>query len=74
MLDNLTNKLFLKWLEIFDIVGEWWKQEILAIYDETVATGGTPNVSDAFTINGQPGDLYPCSKPSQKLPKLILVV
>ena len=70
----MTNKLFLKWLEIFDIAGEWWKQEISAIYDETVATGGTPNVSDAFTINGQPGDLYPCSKPGKKLPKLILVV
>uniref|UniRef100_A0A2N9FPF0 laccase n=1 Tax=Fagus sylvatica TaxID=28930 RepID=A0A2N9FPF0_FAGSY len=42
---------------------EWWKQDILKIYNETVVTGGAPNVSDAFTINGQPGDLYPCSKP-----------
>jgi laccase len=24
-------------------------------------TGGAPNISDAFTINGQPGDLYNCS-------------
>ena len=26
-------------------------------------TGGAPNVSDALTINGQPGDLFPCSSP-----------
>ena len=31
------------------------------LYEEFRATGGQPNVSDAFTINGQPGDLYPCS-------------
>jgi laccase len=24
-------------------------------------TGAAPNISDAFTINGQPGDLYRCS-------------
>lgn len=24
-------------------------------------TGAQPNVSDAYTINGQPGDLYRCS-------------
>ncbi|KAK9994007.1 hypothetical protein SO802_023710 [Lithocarpus litseifolius] len=49
--------------EVPIIFGEWWKQDILAIYDETIFTGGAPNVSDAFTINGQPGVLYPCSKP-----------
>ncbi|KAF5744471.1 laccase-3 [Tripterygium wilfordii] len=25
-------------------------------------TGAPPNISDAYTINGQPGDLYRCSK------------
>jgi hypothetical protein len=25
-------------------------------------TGAAPNISDAYTINGQPGDLYRCSK------------
>ncbi|KAK4572304.1 hypothetical protein RGQ29_030654 [Quercus rubra] len=49
--------------EVPIIFGEWWKQDILAIYDETIFTGGAPNVSDAYTINGQPGVLYPCSKP-----------
>ena len=33
----------------------------MAIIDDALATGGDPNVSDAFTINGQPGDLYNCS-------------
>jgi len=26
------------------------------------ASGGEPNASDAYTINGQPGDFYNCSK------------
>ena len=34
----------------------------MAVYEQFIATGGVPNQSDAFTINGQPGDLYPCSK------------
>jgi len=25
-------------------------------------TGGEPTLSNAYTINGQPGYLYPCSK------------
>ena len=72
MLHNFTRKIFLKWLEIFDYAGEWWKQDILAIYDETIFTGGAPNVSDAFTINGQPGVLYPCSKPGQRFLKFYM--
>lgn len=28
---------------------------------EATRTGAAPNVSDAYTINGQPGDLYKCS-------------
>lgn len=28
-------------------------------------TGGEPAISDAYTINGQPGYLYPCSKPGR---------
>nr|POE66418.1 laccase-14 [Quercus suber] len=49
--------------EVPIIFGEWWKQEILAVYNEAIFTGAAPNVSDAYTINGQPGVLYPCSKP-----------
>lgn len=41
---------------------EWWKKDVMEVLEEFVRTGGAPNVSDAYTINGQPGDLYPCSK------------
>ena len=44
----------------------------MAIYDETIYTGGAPNVSDAYTINGQPGVLYPCSKPGQRFLKFYM--
>ena len=37
-----------------------------AVRDEGLATGADPNASDALLINGQPGDLYPCSKSSTK--------
>ncbi|KAL6219852.1 hypothetical protein ACLB2K_007611 [Fragaria x ananassa] len=48
--------------EIPIILGEWWKEDIGKLYTRTIQTGGDPNTSDAFLINGQPGDLYPCSK------------
>jgi len=43
-------------------IGEWWKSQVKDVYEEFLRTGGTPNTSDAITINGQPGDLFPCSK------------
>ncbi|GAB2290482.1 hypothetical protein Dimus_024759 [Dionaea muscipula] len=48
-------------LQVPILLGEWWKKDINKVYNEFLATGGNPNLSDAFTINGQPGDLYPCS-------------
>lgn len=42
--------------------GEWWKANVVDVADEAFLTGGNPNISDAFTINGQPGDSYECSK------------
>uniref|UniRef100_A0A5B7CBD4 Laccase n=1 Tax=Davidia involucrata TaxID=16924 RepID=A0A5B7CBD4_DAVIN len=48
--------------EVPIILGEWWKADIGEVENEFLRTGGDPNVSDALTINGQPGDLYPCSK------------
>lgn len=41
--------------------GEWWKEDVREVLREFVASGGGPRNSDAYTINGQPGDLYPCS-------------
>uniref|UniRef100_A0A2N9H4X4 Plastocyanin-like domain-containing protein n=1 Tax=Fagus sylvatica TaxID=28930 RepID=A0A2N9H4X4_FAGSY len=43
------------------LIREWYKGDVMAIIDEAFATGDDPNLSDAFTINGQPGDLYECS-------------
>ncbi|XP_054790002.1 laccase-15-like [Prosopis cineraria] len=40
---------------------EWWKQDIVQVYNDFRRSGGDPVLSDAYTINGQPGDLYPCS-------------
>ncbi|XP_044509972.1 laccase-15-like [Mangifera indica] len=44
------------------VFSEWWKQDIVEVYNEFLHSGTDPNISDAYTINGQPGDLYPCSK------------
>ncbi|ONH90329.1 hypothetical protein PRUPE_8G046900 [Prunus persica] len=44
------------------ILGQWWRRDVREVLEEFIRTGGPPNVSDAHTINGQPGDLYPCSK------------
>ncbi|KAL5974685.1 Laccase-3 [Asimina triloba] len=43
------------------ILGEWWDANPIDVVNQASRTGGAPNVSDAFTINGQPGDLYRCS-------------
>ncbi|KAL8093715.1 laccase-12-like [Apium graveolens] len=43
------------------LMGEWWDANPIDVIREATRTGGAPNVSDAYTINGQPGDLYKCS-------------
>ncbi|KAK3230310.1 hypothetical protein Dsin_002191 [Dipteronia sinensis] len=43
------------------VLGSWFKGDVMSIISEAMYTGGRPNSSDAHTINGQPGDLYPCS-------------
>lgn len=44
------------------ILGEWWNANPMDVVNQALATGRAPTISDAYTINGQPGDLYPCSK------------
>ncbi|XP_008237615.1 PREDICTED: laccase-15-like [Prunus mume] len=39
------------------VLGSWYKGDVNEIIEIALATGGDPNVSDAFTINGEPGDL-----------------
>ncbi|XP_060198748.1 laccase-14-like [Lycium barbarum] len=48
--------------EVPIILGEWWKIDVQTMVNQFLAGGGDANKSDAFLINGQPGDLYPCSK------------
>ncbi|XP_059666804.1 laccase-12-like [Cornus florida] len=43
------------------LLGEWWDSNPIDVVNEARRTGASPNVSDAYTINGQPGDLYKCS-------------
>lgn len=42
--------------------GEWWNDNVVDVEEVSLSTGGAPNISDAFTINGRPGDFYPCSR------------
>ena len=44
-----------------NISGEWWNVDPESVISQALQTGGGPNVSDAFTINGLPGPLYNCS-------------
>ncbi|XP_078179385.1 laccase-3-like [Carex rostrata] len=43
------------------LIGEWWNRDPISVLRQAQITGGAPNVSNAYTINGQPGDLYKCS-------------
>ncbi|CAN6866300.1 unnamed protein product [Brassica oleracea var. botrytis] len=43
------------------LLGEWWDRNPMDVLNLAQFTGAAPNVSDAFTINGQPGDFYRCS-------------
>nr|XP_023876557.1 laccase-7-like [Quercus suber]POE81042.1 laccase-7 [Quercus suber] len=48
--------------EVPILLGEWWNANVVDVANQGLATGGAPNNSDAFTINGKPGSLYPCSQ------------
>ena len=43
------------------------------VLDSAMETGGNFNISDAYTINGELGDLYPCSNGAQASCLLILI-
>lgn len=46
--------------------GEWWNRDIQAVVNDFIQSGGGPMSSDAVLINGQPGDLFPCSRSGNK--------
>ncbi|KAL9265453.1 Laccase-3-like protein, partial [Drosera capensis] len=43
------------------LLGEWWNRNPMDVLKQATVTGAAPNTSNAYTINGQPGDLYRCS-------------
>ncbi|KAI3423673.1 Laccase, partial [Psidium guajava] len=53
--------------EVPILFGEWFNADTEAIISQALQTGGGPNVSEAYTINGKPGPLYNCSSDTFKL-------
>ncbi|MED6158747.1 hypothetical protein PIB30_035577, partial [Stylosanthes scabra] len=47
--------------EVPIILGEWWKEDVVKVFDDLVTTGRDAAIYDSYLINGQPGDLHPCS-------------
>ncbi|KAI5663610.1 hypothetical protein M9H77_22933 [Catharanthus roseus] len=43
------------------VLGEWWKSDTEAVINQALKAGNAPNVSDAHTINGHPGQVSTCS-------------
>ncbi|XP_072973243.1 laccase-2-like [Typha angustifolia] len=44
------------------VLGEWWHADVETIEEQGNMLGLPPNMSDAHTINGKPGPLFPCSE------------
>ncbi|KAJ4838315.1 Laccase-11 [Turnera subulata] len=44
------------------ILGEWWNNDVEKVVKQGNLLGLPPNASDAHTINGKPGPLFPCSE------------
>ncbi|XP_047312384.1 laccase-11-like [Impatiens glandulifera] len=42
------------------MLGEWWNKDVEEIENQGNKIGLAPNTSDAHTINGKPGPLFPC--------------
>ncbi|RZC76958.1 hypothetical protein C5167_001075 [Papaver somniferum] len=44
------------------VLGEWWNKDIETSVNQANKLGLPPPMSDAHTINGKPGPLFPCSE------------
>ncbi|CAN0926903.1 LAC11 [Linum grandiflorum] len=44
------------------VLGEWWNSDVETLVDQANKLGLPPPSSDAHTINGKPGPLFPCSE------------
>ena len=51
--------------------GEWFNVDPESVIQQALQTGGGPNVSDAYTINGLPGLLYNCSSNGMVYSKVV---
>ncbi|GLU16472.1 hypothetical protein SLE2022_329050 [Rubroshorea leprosula] len=52
------------------ILGSWYAHDVNLLVAETLLNGGHLPISDAYTINGQPGDFCACSKVIELLAKI----
>lgn len=43
-------------------IGEWWNDDVEEVVKQGNQLGLPPKMSDAHTINGKPGPLFPCSE------------
>ncbi|XP_031475652.1 laccase-11-like [Nymphaea colorata] len=48
--------------ELNIVLGEWWHKDVEVIESQANSLGVPPSLSDAHTINGKPGPLFPCSE------------
>ncbi|KAG9130205.1 hypothetical protein Leryth_004228 [Lithospermum erythrorhizon] len=53
--------------EVPILLGEWWKSDTEEVLEKTLQTGGVPERSDAYTINGLPGISNCSNKDTYKL-------
>ncbi|XP_021859777.1 laccase-11 [Spinacia oleracea] len=44
------------------VLGEWWNGDVETLVKQGDQMGLPPNISDAHTINGKPGPMFPCSE------------
>ncbi|PON71410.1 Laccase [Parasponia andersonii] len=44
------------------LLGEWWHSDVEKLVKQGNDMGLPPNASDAHTVNGKPGPLFPCSE------------
>ncbi|KAL5546163.1 hypothetical protein UlMin_005850 [Ulmus minor] len=44
------------------VLGEWWNSDVETLVKQANKLGLPPPTSDAHTINGKPGPLFPCSE------------
>ncbi|CAO2196936.1 unnamed protein product [Urochloa humidicola] len=48
-------------MEVPIVLGEWWNRNVVDVENDAVLAGQLPAQSDAFTVNGKTGLLYPCA-------------